>query len=71
MLTLYLDFQRFPVRIAVNSTSQVTLVYPPKGCFGNLTFSWASSPMYVVLSKHNYALSIKAIQVVWVWNFFL
>lgn len=27
----------------------------------------ASSQMYVVLSKHNYALSIKAIQVDWIW----
>lgn len=41
----------------------------PKKVLEILLLSWASSQMYVVPSKHNYALSIKAIQVVWVCFF--
>lgn len=73
MPTLYFDFQSFSVRTAVNSTSQVTSVcHHPKGNLASFSFlfSRASSQMYVVLSKHNYALSIKAIQVDWIWIFF-
>lgn len=72
MPTLYFDFQLFSVRTAVNSTSQVTSVcHHPKGNLASFSFlfSRASSQMYVVLSKHNYALSIKAIQD-WVFFFF-